>query len=57
MENYDLDRTIINEGDYFYIYDKMGEPIGESQYEQYECYDVYIFDTESCTLYYFHNNI
>ncbi|MBO5379783.1 MAG: hypothetical protein J6A90_05590 [Clostridia bacterium] len=57
VENYDLDRTIINEGDYFYIYDKMGEPIGESQYEQYECYDVYIFDTESCTLYYFHNNI
>ncbi len=57
VKNYDLDRTIINEGDFFYIYDKMGEPIGESQYEQYECYDVYIFDIESCTLYYFHNNI
>lgn len=57
VKNYDLDRTIINEGDFFYIYDKMGEPIGEGQYEQYECYDVYIFDIESCILYYFHNNI
>ncbi|MBQ8146971.1 MAG: hypothetical protein IJ039_09325 [Clostridia bacterium] len=57
VKNYDLDRTIINEGDLFYIYDKMGEPIGESQYEQYESYDVYIFDIESCVLYFFHNNI
>ncbi len=57
VENYDLDRTVIDESDYFYIYDKMGEPIGESEYEQYECYDVYIFDTSSCILYYFHNNI
>ena len=57
VKNYDFERTIINEGDFFYIYDKMGEPIGESQYEQYDFYDVYIFDIESCTLYYFHSEI
>ena len=57
VKNYDLDRAVITESDYFYIYDRMGEPIGESQYEQYEDYDVYIFDVESCILYFFHNNI
>ena len=57
VKNYDFDRSVITESDYFYIYDKMGEPIGESAYEQYDYYDVYVFDTESCILYYFHNNI
>ena len=56
-EHYDFDRALIREGNYFYVYDKMGEPIGESAYEQYEDYDVYIFDTVDFVLYYFHNNI
>ena len=57
VKKYDLDRNIIDESDYIYIYDKMGEPIGESEYEQFEHYDVYLFDTQSSILYYFHNNI
>ncbi len=57
VKKYDLDRSIIDENDYIYIYDKMGEPIGEGAYEQFEYYDVYLFDTQASILYYFHQNI
>ena len=54
---YDFDRSVIDISDYYYIFDKMGTPIGESAYEQFECYDVYFFDSQTKILYYFHNNI
>ena len=55
--NYDFDCSAIDTSDYYYIYDKMGKPIGESVYEQFDCYDVYFFDSQTNILYYFHNNI
>ena len=48
--NYSFDRSVIDTGDYFYIYE------GEN-YSEYGCYDLWIFDTQANTLYYFHNNI
>jgi len=55
--NYDFDRSIIDTQDYFYIYDRMGEPIGsESAYEKFDFYNVYFFDYQTSTLYFFHNN-
>ena len=48
--NYSFDRSIVDAGDYFYIYE------GEN-YPKYGCYDLWIFDTQTNTLYYFHNNI
>lgn len=46
---YDFDMSLISNTDYYYI-DK--EP--DSGYENY---DVYLIDTETNTLYFFHNNI
>ncbi len=48
--NYVFDRSIIDVEDYFYIYE------GEN-YPQYGCYDLWLFDTQTNVLYYFHNNI
>ena len=48
--SYDFDRTIISDADYLYIYD-------DPDYPDLGCYNVYFFDMESMTLYYFHNNI
>ena len=50
VSNYSFDRSVIDTGDYFYIYQ------GDSDSE-YACYDLWIFDTQTNTLYYFHNNI
>ena len=47
---YDFNSSIISEEDYVYIYDNP-------DYPELGCYDVYFFDIESMTLYYFHNNI
>ena len=47
---YDFDSSVISEEDYLYIYD-------DPDYSELGCYDVYFFDIESMTLYYFHNNI
>lgn len=47
---YDFDSSCISEEDYLYIDD-------DSFYPELGCYDVYYFDTEAMTLYYFHNNI
>ncbi len=49
--NYAFNRSIIDNADYFYIY---SDPDYQSKYGNY---DVYIFDTQTNTLYYFHNNI
>lgn len=54
---YDFDDKCISEGDYVYIKTKEGTPIGNSYYRKYDDYSVYLFDTESRTLYYIHNNI
>lgn len=48
--HYDFDRSIIDTGDYFYICE-------DADYPEFGCYDVWIFDTQTCVLYYFHNNI
>ncbi|MCI8336578.1 MAG: hypothetical protein HFI72_05410 [Peptococcaceae bacterium] len=57
---YDFNVECLSETDYFYIVDKCSEPPHPRtgfQYEKYENYDVYIFDTESLILYMLHNNI
>ena len=57
QENYDFDKSIVSEGDFFYIETKEGEPIGQRTYRKFENYDVYYFDVDAQILYYFHNNI
>lgn len=55
-ENYDFDKTMISEGNYFYIETKAGDPDQET-YDMFVNYTVYYFDLDTQTLYYFHNNI
>ncbi len=50
VAGYDLDRSIITDDDYVYIYD-------DQEYRKFDSYDVYYFDMGTMTLYYFHNNI
>lgn len=58
LENYDFDPAIVEEGDYFYIESKFGQPIGQSSaYGKFDSYDLYYFDLDAQTLYFFHNNI
>ena len=47
---YDFDYASISDDDYVYIYD-------DPDYPYLGNYNVYFFDTETMTLYYFHNNI
>lgn len=56
-ENYDFDRSVVTEGDFFYIKTKDGEPIGQGTYGKFDNYSVYYFDVDAQILYYFHNNI
>lgn len=56
-ENYDFDKTIVSQGDYFYIKTKAGEPIGGGTYKKFDCYTLYYFDVDTQILYYFHHNI
>ena len=55
--NYDFDKNIVSEGDFFYIKTKAGKPIGQGTYDKFDNYSVYYFDVGTRTLYYFHNNI
>ena len=55
--NYHFSRADIDESDYLYIYDREGKPIGDGTYSKYDYYNVYFFDSQTTTLYYFHNNI
>ena len=48
--NYDFNTSLISDGDYLYIYD-------DPNYHELGNYDVYFFDIETMTLFYFHNNI
>lgn len=56
-DNYDFDKSIVSEGDFFYIETKDGEPIGQGTYGKFDNYSVYYFDIDTQILYYFHNNI
>ena len=47
---YDFDSSVISNNDYLYIYD-------DPDYPELGYYDVYYFDNDTMTLYYFHNNI
>ncbi len=55
--NYRFSRDDIDESDYLYISYRCGEPTGEGVYAKYDSYNVYFFDSQTATLYYFHNNI
>ena len=57
VNNYRFSRDDIDESDYLYIYDREGKPIGDGAYSKYDYYNVYFFDSQKTTLYYFHNNI
>ena len=57
VNNYRFSRDDIDEGDYLYIYDREGKPIGDGAYSKYDYYNVYFFDSQTTMLYYFHNNI
>ena len=56
LGNFIFDYEIIDEKDYVRIKTKKGEPIGDSEYGKYDCYDVWFFDVDSLTLYYIHSN-
>ena len=53
--NYDFDRSIIDTEDYFYI--DSEEHTWEDGITSLVKYNVYLFDTQTKILYYFHNNI
>lgn len=57
FENYHFSRADIDESDYLYISDRDGEAIGDGVYSKYDSYNAYFFDSQTTTLYYFHNNI
>lgn len=57
VNNYRFSRDDIDESDYLYIYDREGKPIGDGAYSKYDYYNVYFFDSQTTTRYYFHNNI
>lgn len=57
VNNYRFSRADIDESDYLYIYDREGKAIGDGVYSKYDSYNVYFFDSQTTTLYYFHNNI
>ena len=56
--NYDFNRTLIDENDYVYIYSKPYnfDDVDYNDMKFYN-YEIYFFDTQTNTLYYFHNNI
>ena len=56
-QNYDFDKSIVTEGDFFYLDTKYGEKIGQKIYGKFDNYSVYYFDIDTQILYYFHNNI
>ena len=53
--NYDFDREIIDVEDYFYI--DSEEHTWSNGHTSLVRYDIYLFDTQTQVLYYFHNNI
>ena len=53
--NYDFDRSLIDFEDYLYIDSEKNT--WDDGYTSLVNYDIYFFDTQTNTLYYFHNNI
>ena len=53
--NYDFNRNIIDVEDYIYIHSE--EHTWDDGFTSLVSYDIYFFDTQTLTLYYFHNNI
>lgn len=53
--NYDFDRGIIDAEDYFYI--DSEEHTWDDGHTSLVKYNIYLFDTQTQVLYYFHNNI
>ncbi len=53
--NYDFDREIIDTEDYFYI-DSEAHRWSDG-HASFVKYNIYLFDTQTQVLYYFHNNI
>ena len=53
--NYDFDREIIDTEDYFYI--DSEEQTWSNGHTSLVKYNIYLFDTQTQVLYYFHNNI
>ena len=56
LNEYKFDINIINEEDYVMIKTKEGKKVGNLQYGKYDNYSVYLFDSETLTLYYIHSN-
>lgn len=54
--HYDLDRSVIVEGDYAHIEAEKFDPFSDKSIV-WASYSVYYFDLDSNILYYFHNNI
>ncbi len=54
-KNYCFDRVIIDTGDYFYI--DSEEKTWNDGHTSLVSYDIYLLDSQSQILYYFHNNI
>ena len=50
VQNYYFDRAVLDTQDYFYIYTDNSE-------HPYWNYDLWVFDSQTNVLYYFHNNI
>lgn len=57
LNEYDFDINSITENDYVRIVTKEGTPIGDSTYGKFDNYSIFLFDSETLTLYYIHNNI
>ncbi|MBR7133608.1 MAG: hypothetical protein IKD04_08780 [Clostridia bacterium] len=57
--NYYFDRTVIDNEDYFYIESKKSTTTWDdgTKTSSLVYYDIYFFDTQTQTLYYFHNDI
>ncbi|MGN0115597.1 MAG: hypothetical protein ACI396_09735, partial [Acutalibacteraceae bacterium] len=55
-ENYDFDRSAIDDSDYYYIGGRNSETLSDIDYNGQSLYDIYFFDLQTNTLYYFHNN-
>ena len=53
--NYDFDRSLIDNEDYWHIDSEIYIQDGGDRV--HENYDIYFFDIQTNTLYYFHNNI
>ena len=57
LKEYDFNINQITEGDYFKIITKEYTDTSSNEDSKFYNFSVYLFDTETLTLYYIHNNI